>query len=64
MKAQRAELADEIIMPFGICKGKSVSEVPTSYLRYLLDQEWFVDRDDDLVVAVETEYNFRKEWGK
>jgi uncharacterized protein (DUF3820 family) len=58
------KLADTMTMPFGIHKGKAISELPTPYLKYLLEQDWFVNRDNKLVLVVEAEYKFRKEWGK
>lgn len=30
-------------LPFGIHKGKSIATVPTSYLRWLLTQDWLAD---------------------
>lgn len=41
--------------------GVNIAFVNSDYLQYLMRQDWFVDRDDDLVVAIEKELKYRDE---
>lgn len=51
-------------MPFGKHKGEHIEDVPTSYIRWLLDQDWLADKFPDLVDACQIESEYRKMWGE
>jgi len=48
------------IMPFGKHKGEGIEDVPSSYLEWLLEQEWFCDKFSEKVSVVEKEMKFRE----
>jgi len=50
-------------MPYGKFKATDLELVPSDYLMWLMKQDWFVDKDDDLTVGVENELNDRDKWG-
>lgn len=50
------------ILPFGKHKGEDIEQVPTSYLHWMLDQEWIEEKFPKLYKAAETESNFRDTW--
>ncbi|MDD2679532.1 MAG: DUF3820 family protein [Candidatus Omnitrophica bacterium] len=49
-------------MPFGEYKGELICDVPTSYLAWLLDQNWFNKKFADLKDIAEQEMEYRKRW--
>jgi len=49
------------LLPFGKFKGKAIDEVPDSYLTWLLEQDWFEEKFEDLFDDVQAEINWRKE---
>lgn len=49
----------EEVVPFGKHAGKQVGDVPESYMRWCLDQEWFETQYPELMVAFENELRFR-----
>jgi len=49
----------EKIIYFGKHSGKTVGEVRSQYLRWLVNQEWFEDSYPDLVEPVEAELDWR-----
>ncbi len=51
------------LMPFGKFKGKTVDELPNSYLNWLLEQDWFEKNFEDLYEVVEAEAAWREEVG-
>ena len=51
-------------MPWGKYKDIDICFISSGYLKYLLGEDWFIDKDDDLVVAVENEYKHREETGQ
>ena len=46
-------------MPFGKYKDVDLCFVNSGYLKWLIDQDWFVDKDSDLVLEVERELKLR-----
>ena len=36
-----AEISSEKIIPFGKHKGQCIADIPSGYLNWLLEQEWF-----------------------
>ena len=46
-------------MPFGKYKGIDIIFINSGYLRWLLNEDWFISKDDDLVLAVEKELELR-----
>ena len=51
-------------MPFGKYKNVDIAFINSGYLSWLLDQKWFLDREDDLVVAVDREWEWREKTGQ
>ena len=47
------------ILPFGAHKGKDIVDVDSEYLRWLLEQDWFLNKFKDLTKAIEEELNHR-----
>lgn len=47
------------ILPFGKFKGKDIVDCPSSYLKWLLEQEWFENEHTKLYKATKEEYKFR-----
>lgn len=47
-------------MPWGMHKGKSISEINSGYLKWLIEN----CEDDEIVEAAEEEYNYRTTWKK
>ena len=39
------------IMPFGKHKGSSIAELPSSYLDWLMGQDWFVEQKRNFVLV-------------
>lgn len=48
-----------MIMPFGNYIGKDLEEIPSDYLKWIIDK---VTTNDELVQAAEEEYEFRSKW--
>jgi len=56
-------LRDDIIISFGEkYKGKSVSETPSSFLRWCLEQPWFERKHEELIEVFEEELNWRTDY--
>ena len=60
-----------MIFPFGKHSGKEVEEVPSDYLWWLMEQEWFetdrwyelyVEVEDELEVRDRSDAHFYEEW--
>lgn len=49
-------------MTFGKYKDKPIYLIRSGYLRWLLNQDWFINKDDDMTVAVEDEIKERDTW--
>jgi uncharacterized protein (DUF3820 family) len=63
-KIAEQKLRPLLEMPFGKHKGQHIEEVPTSYIRWLLDQDWVAEKFGDLFDASLIEIEFRKMWGE
>jgi len=46
-------------MPFGKYKGHDICFINSGYLRWLLDQDWFLRRDENEILAIEKELELR-----
>ena len=51
-----------MVMPWGKFKGKTIEDIPSGYLKWLIDK--CESLDDDLIEAADTEYQWRSEWKK
>ena len=47
------------IIPFGKYRGEEIEDIPSSYLRFLLNEEWFEERFEDLYDEVSDVYDYR-----
>jgi uncharacterized protein (DUF3820 family) len=54
----------ESIIPFGKYKGKTIEDIPSDYLDYLLSEEWFETKFKDLYEEVKQEMKFRNDFDK
>lgn len=52
-------LINDIYLPFGKHTGEPISNVPSSYLKWCLEQDWFEDKYEDLIRSFEEELNWR-----
>ena len=52
------------IIFFGKYKGKDIEDVPSSYLKYLLESDWFDKKYPDLVKEMDKELKYRNDWNK
>ena len=52
------------IIPFGKHEGKTIEEIETNYLIWLLGQEWFKEKFEELFAAVDQEINYRDKFDK
>ena len=50
-----------VLMPFGEHNGEKVVDLPTRYLKYLMDQDWFPEKFKSLHKEVEAVLIFRGE---
>jgi uncharacterized protein (DUF3820 family) len=48
------------IIPFGKHNGKPIEDVPTSYLEWLTEQDWFVEKFSEGSKAIGKELEFRQ----
>ena len=48
-----------MIMPFGVHRGKDIEDIPSDYLKWIINK---VTTNDELVEAAEQEYDFREKW--
>ena len=46
-------------MPFGLHMGKEITDIPRSYLNFLLEQDWFEEKFPDLFNEIEEELEIR-----
>jgi uncharacterized protein (DUF3820 family) len=52
------------IIPFGVYKGRDIENVPSGYFRWLLDQDWFNDKNPGLSNQIVKEMEWRDKWDK
>lgn len=50
------------VMPFGKYKGQDVEDLPSSYLDWLTEQDFFCDKYRTGLEAVNTELRFRQQF--
>lgn len=48
------------ILPFGLHRGKKITEIETDYLKWLMDQEWFEEKQKDIYNDVKEELEGRE----
>ena len=46
-------------VPFGKYKGKDIEDIPNDYLNWLQEQEWFCDKFDNGLNAIQIELQYR-----
>jgi len=46
-------------MPFGVYRGKDLEEIPSDYLKWIINK---VTNNDEIVEAADQEYEFREKW--
>jgi len=51
------------IIPFGKHRGSGIEDVPTSYLEWLTEQDWFTEKFSEGAKAVGKELEFRQRFG-
>ena len=52
-----------MIIPFGKYRGEDIEDIPSDYLKFLLGQEWFEERFEDVYNALIEEDNYRSTLG-
>lgn len=50
----------DMAIPFGKHRGELIADVPTSYLNWLMDQEWTHSQFSSLMKQVRIELDFRR----
>jgi uncharacterized protein (DUF3820 family) len=58
------KLNPDYTIPFGVHKGKTINEIPSSYLEWLSLQDWVEKKFPDLLTAGEAELEWRDKFGK
>lgn len=54
-------MADSLfIIPFGKHRGSPIEDVPTSYLEWLTEQDWFVEKFSEGMKQIGKELEFRQ----
>jgi uncharacterized protein (DUF3820 family) len=54
----------EAVIRFGIHRGKTLNEIPSDYLEWLIRQDWFEDKYPDLLESTEGELDWRDQFGR
>jgi len=49
-------------IPFGVHKGELICDIPSDYLYWLLEQEWFSKKFKELVPIVDMELKYRRDF--
>lgn len=53
------------ILPIGKqYRGKEIEDVPSDFLRWLLEQDWFLDKYPELADEINEELQWRTDWSK
>lgn len=47
------------ILSFGKHIGKDIEDVPSNYLEWVVQQNWFQDAHEELVTSIESELSYR-----
>ena len=55
---------EEYHMPFGKYRGECIVDVERSYLVWLLEQDWFLEKYEDLAEAIEEVLEIRARSGE
>ena len=50
---------DDMIMPFGKYVDQDIREIPSDYLSWLVDEDWFEEKFEDLYQRIEEELKIR-----
>jgi hypothetical protein len=50
------------VVHFGKFKGKTLEDIPSNYLSYLMTSDWFEDKYPDLIEPINQELAFRTNW--
>jgi len=50
-------------MPFGKYRNVSLSLIPSGYFEWILKQDWFIMKYDELAYEIEQEMKERTKWG-
>jgi len=54
-------MADSLwTLPFGKFKGKDIEDVPNSYLKWLLEQNWMITKYRSTLPIIEKELDYRE----
>jgi len=48
-----------MVIPFGKYIGKDIRELPSNYLTWLMEQDWFEEKFEDLYFSAEEEIKTR-----
>ena len=49
-------------IPFGKFEGEDIEDVPPTYLQWLAEQEWFVEKFPEGLRAINKELEYRNNW--
>lgn len=53
----------DVAIPFGQHRGELIADCPISYLKWLLDQNWFNKKFKDLKALIDKELKYRDDFG-
>lgn len=51
-------------LTFGNYNGQDIESVPSDYLKWLLESDWFEKKYPELVEEIDTELAYRTDWNK
>ena len=51
-----------MLMSFGKHRGKSIEDIPSDYLEWLMEQDWFIEKYEPIAQMVERELAYRSTW--